>query len=80
MRDLREGQLVTWTPECRAGIVVSWNNTAVFVRYFKGGKFDDAPAATARDELVLGGQIKAAIEGPCSTKKTDPVHDETILP
>lgn len=63
-RDLTEGQLVTYTSaggdKEEAGIVSSWNDTAVFVRYWNAntGCFEQTAAGTKLRELKRGGEVK----------------------
>lgn len=51
-RDLREGMLVMYKNGDQ-GIVTSWNETAVFVRYWlsESRRFNPTPAATPVEDL-----------------------------
>lgn len=64
LRDLKEGQLVVYTPKDELGFVTSWNNTAVFVRYYNptDGRFQETAAATVLADLV-------PFRGPILTRK-----------
>ena len=63
IEEFEKGQYVTYIPlhakgdrnhkDCERGVVSSWNDEYIFVRYFRNGKLQYTAEATKIEDLII---------------------------